>query len=180
MNKAIALSVLATATFAGIASAQVTNGSFETGDFTGWSQFGDTSATFVYDSGAVGVTGQDGVYSGFFGSIFGVGGISQVVSVNAGDSVTLSFWLANLGGTPNSFSVSFDGNTLMSFSNGPGMGYTHYSFDVTVGASNPTLSFSFYDEPSYILLDNVTVTPAPGAAAALGLAGIGAARRRRR
>jgi MYXO-CTERM domain-containing protein len=174
MNKAIALSVLAVASIAGVASAQITNGSFETGDFTGWSQFGDTSFT------GISAGGIDGVNYAAFGPINGVGGISQIIAANVGDQLTVGFWLYNDGFTPNSFSADFDGATLMSYTDGGFSDWTHYSFNVTIANANPTLSFSFYDNPAWIRLDGVTVTPAPGAAAALGLAGLGAARRRRR
>jgi hypothetical protein len=50
---------------AGQASAStnlIVNGSFETGDFTGWTQGGKTSGTDVFPSGFDGMTAPDGVY----------------------------------------------------------------------------------------------------------------------
>lgn len=46
-------------------SAQITNGGFETGDFTGWTLGGNTGYT--------GVTGSY-AHSGNFGAYFGAGG----------------------------------------------------------------------------------------------------------
>lgn len=166
---------------AGAANAQVTNGGFETGDFTGW--------TLVNNPGFSGVAGTvsttapaGGAFQAYFGP-FSPGGISQAIAANAGDTVTVSFMLANNpfdSDADDSFSANLGGVSLMSVSNVGVLPYTTYSFSVVTPVANPVLTFLFYNSPDYFLLDNVSATvPTPGAAAVLGLGGLAFGRRRR-
>ena len=66
-------------------------GDFEMGNFTGWTQFGDTSF-----SGVENFLVHGGTWSSEYGPT-NPGGISQAIACNAGDIVTISFWYeANL------------------------------------------------------------------------------------
>ncbi|WP_299545442.1 PEPxxWA-CTERM sorting domain-containing protein [Phenylobacterium sp.] len=170
---AIALATSMAAMSAG-ATELVTNGSFETGDFTGWAQFGDTDHTGVaagcFDFGCP----TDGSDLAYFGPVNGVGGISQTLATGAG-LYDISFDLSNNGGA--FFSADFGGANLLL--NPPGEGVTHYSF-TNVAASGPTtLSFSTLDVPAYYTLDNISVTagvPEPASWALMigGFFGLGA------
>ena len=152
----------------------VTNGSFETGDFSGWTAFGDMSATGVtntcFDAGCP----SDGADLAYFGQIYGVGGISQTLATGAG-LYDISFDLSNDNGA--FFSADFGGANLLL--NPPGEGVTHYSF-TNVAASGPTtLSFSFFNPPAFYTLDAVSVTagvPEPASWALMigGFFGLGA------
>jgi len=137
----------------GVAQAQnlLTNGSFETGIFSGWTQFGDTSATGVVTGTYDCCSPTDGEWQAVFGPVFGFGGISQAVG-SAGNSYTISFDLGNDNGY--GASVSFGGVTLLS--NPGNSGYVHYSF-TTTALDNSGLSFSFFNPPAYYNLDNVVV-----------------------
>jgi len=182
--KSMLVSLCAVSMIAGSTFAQelVVNGGFETGDFTGWTQFGDTGSTGVDNTDDFfGIPAPQGVMAGYFGPSNAAGGIRQVLTANAGEQMTLTFQLALLDTENNGFSVVLDGVLLMSIVNGMEQPFTSYSFTVTLANSNPTLSFAFYNPPSYHLLDAVSATvPTPGAAAALSLAGMTAFRRRRR
>ena len=156
----------------------LTNGSFETGDFSGWSQFGDTSYTGIASS--LYQPSTDGAFQAAFGPIFGYGGISQAVG-SAGHAYTVSFDLGNADGY--GASVVFGGQTLLT--DPPVEGFTHYSFTVTA-LDNSGLSFSFFNPPAWYTLDNVSVqagaVPEPASWALMlgGFGAIGGALRSRR
>jgi hypothetical protein len=168
-----ALGILA---IASAANAQVTNGGFETGDFTGWTLTG-TSYTSVTTGAA-----HSGTFFCYTGPISPATIGQNLTGVNAGDQVEVHFWLGLDNGGPNSFSATLDGQALMiPLVNSGGFDYTEYVATVTVANANPALVFTVYDSPAYWYLDDVSaaVVPAPGAAAALGLGGLAAFRRRR-
>ena len=72
--------IAASAALALPAYADVTNGGFETGDFTGWVQTGDASFTGIDTFAA-----RSGTYGAFFGPT-SVGGISQSFATVASTS----------------------------------------------------------------------------------------------
>ncbi len=156
----------------------VSNGSFETGDFSGWAQFGDTSATGVVFGAFDCCAPTDGAFQAVFGPVDGFGGITQTLT-SAATRYVVSFDLANNSGAGNY--VDFGGNTILS--NIGQQNFVHYSFTVNAGA-NPTLTFGFFNPPAYYNLDNVTVQGVPEAATwAMLIAGfglVGAAARRGR
>jgi hypothetical protein len=183
---AFAVSVLALAT-AGLANAGdnlVTNGSFETGDFTGWTLSGDTTFTGVCNvSNCPGAFApEDGTFAAYFGPVGDTATISQTIATTPGDEYSLSFYLANpVGGTPNYFNVTF-GNSSFSFTNF-GTAFTWQQFTLTTLATTDQtqLSFTFRNDPSYWFLDNVTVqqsggtVPEPGTFALFGSGVLGMA-----
>jgi hypothetical protein len=177
--------VLGTVGFAHAGSNLVTNGSFETGDFTGWTLSGDTTFTGVCDVSTCpgGFAPEDGNYAAYFGPVGDTATISQTIATTPGDEYSLSFYLANpVGGTPNYFSVTF-GNSSFSFTNfGVAFGWQQFTLTTVATTDQTNLSFTFRNDPSYWFLDNVTVqqsggsTPEPGTlvlfgSGALGLAG---------
>jgi hypothetical protein len=186
--------LLAGAAVAGMASLATTtvnaanlisNGGFETGDFTDWTLFDNTGFTGV-DGNFSGVDPTEGNYQAYFGPVGSTGGISQAVSTSGGSVYTISFDLFNFGGTTAIFSADFGGSNLLALSDPSDFPYTHYSFTRTAAGSSTTLSFTTQQDPSYWLLDNVSVTPGgvpePAAWALMltGFFGLGAALRNNR
>jgi len=169
------------ATMAVQAYNDVQNGDFETGDFTGWTQFGDTTFTGV-DTFAP----QAGTYAAYFGPT-SPGGIDQTIATSPGQGYVVSFWLqteADVNGvaTPNFFEFNWDGGPAeLTIVNAPASPYTQYSFRLVASSSSTDLRFTFSDTPAFLDFDSVSVIPEPGSLALLGLAGgIAALARRRR
>ncbi len=162
-------------------AALVSNGDFETGDFSGWTQFGDPSNTAV-DT----VAAQFGAYGAYFGSVGDTGGIKQTLTTSANQFYTVKFWLmseADVNNTsiPNSFDISWGGNSVTSLVDASAFGYSQYTFTLQATSVSTDLSFTFQNDPAFWDLDSVSVTesanpdggtvPEPGSLALVGLAG---------
>ncbi len=158
---AVAFTLNAPKTFA--SSNLLTNGSFETGDFTGWTTGGNFEDTFVESGAFSWYSGaQDGTFYAAMGPVGSDGTISQTISDTAGAHYTFSFWFAANGDNPSDFSAYWNGTQLLSLTNPTtGAQWTQYSYNVT-GTGSDTVSFAFRDDPAYMALDNVSVTPASG------------------
>ena len=182
---AVALLSFGTAVFAGTAPVPITNGGFETGDFTGWTQFGDTTFNGVCDISTCpgGFAPYAGTYSAYFGPVGDTGGIFQNVATVVGQQYTLTFYLANQpGGVPNFFDVQF-GNAGFTLTDFPvAFGWTQFTLTNTATSTTTLLEFTFRNDPGYWFLDNVGVstsgtTPEPGTlilfgSVLLGIAGV--------
>ncbi|HET9114197.1 MAG TPA: PEP-CTERM sorting domain-containing protein [Burkholderiales bacterium] len=169
--------VMCAAFGSGIAQANVINGGFETGDFTGWTLSGNTGFTGVSTNSP-----QSGAYAAYLGAVSTLDYLSQNVSTVAGTAYTLGYWLESDGGTPNEFSVSWDGTVLSDLHDIGSQRYTHYVFDVVATGASSLLTFGSRDDPGFLHLDSVSVNsvlpePASLALFGIGLAGLGAMRR---
>ena len=182
------------------ASSDVVNGDFETGDFTGWTTFGDLSFTGVSglqcpngaSAAMTACTPYDGSYSAFFGQTGATGGISQAITTVAGASYTVYYWFevdpANSGTSPANYAFSWNGTNFASATDPDKSGWTKFTFTgLVAGGDSTVLMFTTYNYPDWFGLDDVTVTeeqsetpePASLAVSALGLLLLGAARFRR-
>jgi hypothetical protein len=146
----------------------VVNGDFETGNFSSWTQSGNTGYTEVYNVAAY---VHSGTYSSRFGPMSTLGYIEQPLTTVAGEAYVLSFWLRN-GSNPtptlhNRFQVEWAGSLVPSgsFDDMAVQPYTQYSYNVTASTTSTLLKFGLRNDPSWFYLDDVSVSavPEPGA-----------------
>jgi hypothetical protein len=190
------VAVLFFAAHTGKASADlVANGSFTTGDFTGWTISGNTNLSgtasyYVYSDGLSYVPpAPTGTYAEF-GSVGSATFISQALATTPGLAYTVSFYLQNDGpaspGNNNEFQVLWN-NTLETphLVNANAFAWTEYQFTATAAAAGTsTLSFGFRNDGSYFDFTSVKAAPVPLPAALLlfgpGLLGLAAVKKRLR
>jgi hypothetical protein len=143
----------------GIATADVINGGFETGDFTGWTSSGKNDKDGVDDKFQ-----HSGVFSAFFGAEDAPSFLSQDVPTSPGFTYTLSFWLMDEGGgPPNEFQVRWNGTLLQTLTDNTGFDFTQFVFTGLAPSAGPvaTLEFSFRNDLGFFELDDVSVTETP-------------------
>lgn len=137
----------------------VANGSFETGDFTAWTEGGNFEATEVVSGPFYDYAGpEDGKFYAILGPVGADGTLSQALNTAIGQTYTFSFYFASVGDSTADFSASLGGTTFLSLTNpNTGSGYTQYSYDYTATSTSTDLEFAFRDDPAYLALDNVYV-----------------------
>ena len=135
----------------------LTNGGFETGDFTGWTLGGNSAYEFVRTTSP-----YSGQYDAQLGSSGSDGTLSQNIQTTAGQQYVVDFWLLNGGGIPNDFSVKWNGQSVLSLGDAAVEGYTEYTIDVIGAAGTSSLEFDSRQDPSVWRLDNVSVTAIAG------------------
>lgn len=128
----------------------LTNGDFEAVG-TGWTIVG--AQTFV--NTGLGVGGSRGMVSQMIGV---TNEFSQTVGTIPGASYGISYALYNnLGGT-SFFQSSFAGQVLQTLNNPAQFGFTTYNFTATATGASSQLLFVIRHDPSFYVVDNVSVT----------------------
>jgi hypothetical protein len=154
---AIALATSMAAMSAGAAEL-LTNGSFETGDLSGWSWTGNTGYTGVSCDGGA----EDGSCLVSEGPVSSDGILSQTFTDNPGDTLTISGWIEGVGQGPSH--VAFYLNDALLFDTGnpvPASDWTNHSVIATATGAD-TFSVHFRNDPSFDHLDNFSVVATPG------------------
>jgi hypothetical protein len=139
-------------------AALILNGGFETGDFTGWTQFGNTSFDSVSSANP-----HSGNYAARFGASGSESGIYQTIPTTPGANYDLSYWLFNAGGTPNSFHAQIDGVDIpgSQLTDVAAFAYTQYTFTFTAARSSTEVRFFFRQDPTHWNFDDVSVVASP-------------------
>jgi hypothetical protein len=144
LSAAFAATVAVVAAPASASTNLLTNGSFETGDLTGWTIFGD----FTFS----------GVGSTFGGT---TGGITQTFIDTPGQTYVATGWYTGIGGAPSSLEISLNDTAIINLNPGPSSGvYTEFLYRF-VGTGSDTVTVTSFQLPSYNLVDNFSVTAAP-------------------
>ena len=170
------------ALFLGLAHARadlITNGGFETGDFTGWTPGANSFPETVQTSPV-----HSGTYAAqIAGFSTNPDTLSQTISTSAGQLYDLSFWRSlTASGPTQTLTVSWDGIQVFSETNPGPQPYQMFSVDV-IGTGSDTLLFTCANDPGLTYLDDVSLTPTVvpepstlvflgGGAACLGLIGV--------
>lgn len=154
------------ATGSAYATEYLENGSFETGDLSGWSLTDFLGLTFVVHSGFAGIAAQDGNFyvdagppSSFPGSL------SQTFADTAGQKLNISGWAIGDAVTPGGLgdvSYFFDGILLGSPDLSSGA-WTPSTFQVTATGSD-TFEIQYSNDNSFNGLDNFSIVSAGGGA----------------
>ena len=168
----------------------VQNPGFETGDFTGWTQSGNTAGNLVLHT-CFGNAPHSGSYTACLVPVGNPAILLQVLPTSPGALYDVGFWLMHVGAGPfpSAFFDAYWEDTLF-YSNpgGASQPYTlHSATLLATDAGGSELRFNFKDDLKGWGLDDVSVIAAPATApepsslvllAAAGLGLFGAARRR--
>ncbi|HEX8679441.1 MAG TPA: PEP-CTERM sorting domain-containing protein [Chthoniobacterales bacterium] len=163
LRSALAVTALACASFTSSASAQLVNGGFESGNFSGWTQVEPFSPplsnvgsnpAFAY----AGTTYHANLTadSGFTGTL------SQTFNTDANSLYNVTFALANDVGTGiNSFEMLWNNTVVFSVSNAAVFNYTLFSVNNLTATGSDTIQFRVRHDEDFFRLDEVTVGVVP-------------------
>ncbi len=132
----------------------VTNGDFESGDFSGWAQNG--AYTYVNSNHPF-----SGNFAAELGTSGGMGSLTQTINTIPGFEYELSFALATSGGAPSEFRAVVNGTPLLTLTDVGNTPYSIASLIFTAGDAPTEISFLERNDVGAFILDNVAVDLAP-------------------
>lgn len=160
----------------------VSNGGFETGNFSSWIVPPSVPNQSIFRIGS-GAAAHSGNFYASFGSQQ-TQYIGQILPTVAGGEYELNFWLRRGSIGFGSFYVRWEGQVVFNqvLINSDFATWHEYTFPLHSNITGSFLEFGQNYFPGEFQIDDVSVVqvPAPGAAAVLGGAGLAALRRRRR
>jgi hypothetical protein len=139
----------------------VVNGSFMTGDFTGWNGSGTLSNEVDENSY---FAGYEGLNTAIIGNTESHNIIQQTISVSQGILYQISYVLKNDGGDPvQYFACTLDGgdtvipDSVISLTDGtlPAIDWTIFSFMFIANSSSINLGFITQQDPAYFYLTKI-------------------------
>jgi hypothetical protein len=157
----VALSVLLARPVAG---GMITNGGFESGDFSAWTVSGP-GATETSHFGVSHSAAHSGSYGAWFGTVDGIVYISQILSTTPGQLYLLTFDIWNIvspGYPVEDYGVVYWGSTEVdSATNVGSFPWNQNSYLLTATDSSTEVKLGFQNPPGYWRLDNVDVNAVP-------------------
>jgi hypothetical protein len=135
------------------------NGGFETGNFSDWTLSGNTNGTIVVESSPYNYLGEFGVQAGPVGSpVY----ISQALATAPGQAYVISCWVSNPeGATPNEFLITWNGTNLVNQTNISATNWINLQAAAVATGPSSILAFVIQDNPGYLGLDDISVSPLP-------------------
>lgn len=157
----LALAMAAAFSATAFADSIVTNGNFQTGNFTGWQHntspvtnhpwtVDESGSNFYASTGCVGIECIEG-------NATQEAWLSQVLTTIVGQSYTLTFDYSPVSSAPDELDVSFGSTEVADLINIPDSIVT-YSYTVVATTTATELQFLGRQDPGYDYLDNISVT----------------------
>lgn len=155
----------------------VTNGGFETGDFSGWTK----SGSFI----EIGTNGINSMYAANLGTYGVLGSLSQSdIMTTPGMEYELSFLLASSGGDQSEFIAAVNGVTLAGGVSSSSFPYTPIYLNFVADVLPTSIELFARNDAGAFSLDNVSVdlapVPEPSTLLLLGIGLLGASFLRKR
>jgi hypothetical protein len=140
----------------------IMNGSFQTGNFTGWTADPVSFGMYIVTAPSAFVDSGDAYSAQIAGYSYGPDTLSQTVATTPGQDYTLSFSEYIDDGAPTtSLQVNWDGTSVYDVvDTGPYRMFQNVTVSVPLlGSGSDTVEFLCANDPSETYLDNVSLTP---------------------
>jgi hypothetical protein len=156
MQKIFVVAALALLATPAIAANQISNGSFETGDFTGWAVAGDTPLAIGVIGSTTIVPATSGTRQAFLSTVVGQVALSQSFASTIGETYRFSFDVY-ADGDGQLFDASIGGVSKLTLG-AAGHGYLSFDFNHVATAATTDVVFTVRHNQGFYLLDKVTVS----------------------